>query len=46
MSQAGQLRSSARMGDNPGFADACLAYDAIGFRCVRRPDAGGRAPAK
>jgi formylglycine-generating enzyme required for sulfatase activity len=32
-----RLRSSARMSDNPGFADACLARDAIGFRCVRKP---------
>jgi formylglycine-generating enzyme required for sulfatase activity len=38
-SRPGQLRSSARMGDNPGFADACLARDAIGFRCVRKPPA-------
>jgi formylglycine-generating enzyme required for sulfatase activity len=45
-SRPDQLRSSARMGDNPGFADACLARDAIGFRCVRQPDAGGPAPAK
>jgi hypothetical protein len=28
------------MYDNPGFADACLARDAIGFRCVRRPLSG------
>ena len=36
-SSAERLRCSARMSDNPGFADACLARDAIGFRCVRRP---------
>jgi formylglycine-generating enzyme required for sulfatase activity len=36
-STADRMRSSARMSDNPGFADACLARDAIGFRCVRRP---------
>jgi formylglycine-generating enzyme required for sulfatase activity len=30
------LRSSYRLGENPGFSDACLALDAIGFRCVRR----------
>ncbi len=29
-------RSSARVGENPGFQDACFARDAIGFRCVRR----------
>ncbi len=34
--RADQIRSSARMPDNPGFADACLARDAIGFRCVRK----------
>ena len=34
-------RSSYRLGENPGFSDACLARDAIGFRCVRRAvDAG------
>jgi formylglycine-generating enzyme required for sulfatase activity len=33
------LRSSARLGEDPGFSDACLARDAIGFRCVRKaPD--------
>jgi formylglycine-generating enzyme required for sulfatase activity len=31
------LRSFARLGENPGFSDACLARDAIGFRCVRKP---------
>ena len=36
---AERARSSARLGENPGFADACLARDAIGFRCVRRPPA-------
>jgi len=36
-SRADRLRSSARMSDNPGFTDACLARDAIGFRCVRKP---------
>jgi acetoin utilization deacetylase AcuC-like enzyme/formylglycine-generating enzyme required for sulfatase activity len=29
-------RSAARVGENPGFQDACFARDAIGFRCVRR----------
>jgi formylglycine-generating enzyme required for sulfatase activity len=32
---ADALRSAARLGENPGFSDACLARDAIGFRCVR-----------
>jgi formylglycine-generating enzyme required for sulfatase activity len=35
-SPAVALRSSYRLGDNPGFSDACLARDAIGFRCVRK----------
>jgi formylglycine-generating enzyme required for sulfatase activity len=30
------LRSSSRLGESPGFSDACLARDAIGFRCVRK----------
>lgn len=37
-SKAGQLRSAARMFDNPGIVDACLARDAIGFRCVRKAE--------
>ncbi len=36
-SAAEALRSSYRLGENPGFSDACLARDAIGFRCVRKP---------
>ena len=28
--------AACRFGDEPGFADACFARDAIGFRCVRR----------
>jgi formylglycine-generating enzyme required for sulfatase activity len=36
-SPADALRSASRIGENPGFSDACLARDAIGFRCVRRP---------
>jgi sulfatase modifying factor 1 len=36
-SPADALRSSYRLGENPGFSDACLARDAIGFRCVRKP---------
>jgi formylglycine-generating enzyme required for sulfatase activity len=35
-STADALRSAARLGENPGFSDACLARDAIGFRCARR----------
>jgi formylglycine-generating enzyme required for sulfatase activity len=37
------LRSSYRLAENPGFSDACLARDAIGFRCVRRAPAGAEA---
>jgi formylglycine-generating enzyme required for sulfatase activity len=44
-SDADALRSSYRLGDNPGFSDACLARDAIGFRCVRRAPPG-ELPAK
>jgi formylglycine-generating enzyme required for sulfatase activity len=36
-SPADTLRSAYRIGESPGFSDACLARDAIGFRCVRRP---------
>jgi formylglycine-generating enzyme required for sulfatase activity len=36
-SPADALRSAARIGEAPGFSDACLARDAIGFRCVRKP---------
>jgi formylglycine-generating enzyme required for sulfatase activity len=32
-------RAMARVGENPGFQDACFARDAIGFRCVRRAPA-------
>ncbi len=28
--------STFRIGEDPGFSDACFARDAIGFRCVRR----------
>jgi formylglycine-generating enzyme required for sulfatase activity len=35
-SSADALRSAYRLGENPGFSDACLARDAIGFRCVRK----------
>jgi formylglycine-generating enzyme required for sulfatase activity len=37
-STADALRSSYRIGETPGFSDACLARDAIGFRCVRKTD--------
>jgi len=36
-SPADAVRSACRIGENPGFSDACLARDAIGFRCVRKP---------
>jgi formylglycine-generating enzyme required for sulfatase activity len=36
-SLADAQRSAYRIGENPGFSDACLARDAIGFRCVRKP---------
>jgi formylglycine-generating enzyme required for sulfatase activity len=35
-SLADALRSAYRIGETPGFSDACLARDAIGFRCVRK----------
>jgi formylglycine-generating enzyme required for sulfatase activity len=35
-SAADALRSAYRLGESPGFSDACLARDAIGFRCVRK----------
>ena len=38
-SRAGTLRSAARGRDRPGFGDACLAPDTLGFRCVRKPPA-------
>jgi formylglycine-generating enzyme required for sulfatase activity len=38
-SGAEACRSSYRVGENPGFQDACFALDAIGFRCVRRAPA-------
>jgi formylglycine-generating enzyme required for sulfatase activity len=40
---ADAARSSYRLGENPGFADACLAPDAIGFRCVRKAPADATA---
>lgn len=35
-SPADAARSAYRLGETPGFSDACLARDAIGFRCVRK----------
>jgi formylglycine-generating enzyme required for sulfatase activity len=35
-STADALRSAYRLGETAGFSDACLARDAIGFRCVRK----------
>jgi formylglycine-generating enzyme required for sulfatase activity len=35
-SPASALQSASRLAENPGFSDACLARDAIGFRCARR----------
>jgi formylglycine-generating enzyme required for sulfatase activity len=40
-SPAEALRSAYRLGESPGFSDACLARDAIGFRCVRKASAEG-----
>jgi acetoin utilization deacetylase AcuC-like enzyme/formylglycine-generating enzyme required for sulfatase activity len=36
-SAAEVCRAARRVPENPGFADACLAPDTMGFRCVRRP---------
>ena len=36
-SKADNCASAARNCDDPGFADACVASDDFGFRCVRRP---------
>ncbi len=43
---ADACRSARRVGEDPGFADACFAQHAIGFRCVRRatPAPGNEAP--
>jgi formylglycine-generating enzyme required for sulfatase activity len=38
------LRSAARVGEAPGFQDACFARDAIGFRCVRKAPEEKSAP--
>jgi formylglycine-generating enzyme len=39
-SKAAVCRPTARVGEYPGFQDACFARDAIGLRCVRRPGPG------
>jgi formylglycine-generating enzyme required for sulfatase activity len=36
---AAGMRTAFRVGETPGFQDACFARDAIGFRCVRKPSA-------
>jgi len=38
-SKAEACRPSYRVGEDPGFQDACFSLDAIGFRCVRRAPA-------
>jgi formylglycine-generating enzyme required for sulfatase activity len=43
-SNADAARSAFRLGETAGFSDACLARDAIGFRCVRKADPASRAP--
>jgi formylglycine-generating enzyme required for sulfatase activity len=43
-STADALRSAYRLGETPGFSDACLARDAIGFRCVRKPQPETKKP--
>jgi formylglycine-generating enzyme required for sulfatase activity len=35
-SSAKACRSAYRVGEDPGFQDACFARDALGFRCVRK----------
>jgi len=34
--RAKPCRAARRVGENPGFVDACFPSEAIGFRCVRR----------
>jgi acetoin utilization deacetylase AcuC-like enzyme/formylglycine-generating enzyme required for sulfatase activity len=43
-STADACRSAYRVGDIPGFEDACFSRDAVGFRCVRRPLRGANGP--
>jgi len=42
-SSADDCRSAYRVGENPGFQDACFARDGIGFRCVRNAPESGSA---
>jgi formylglycine-generating enzyme required for sulfatase activity len=44
-SNAEALRSSYRLAEEPGFSDACLARDAIGFRCARKAPESEPEPA-
>jgi len=44
-SSAKACRSAYRVGEDPGFQDACFARDAIGFRCVRRVPSTTSGPA-
>jgi acetoin utilization deacetylase AcuC-like enzyme/formylglycine-generating enzyme required for sulfatase activity len=37
-SNADSCRSAHRVGEDPGFQDACFSRDDIGFRCVRKVD--------
>jgi formylglycine-generating enzyme required for sulfatase activity len=41
---AESCRSAFRIGEEPGFSDACFARDAIGFRCVRKAPPHGPDP--
>ncbi len=41
-SSADACRSAYRLGEDSGFSDACLARDAIGFRCVRKAPSDAR----
>jgi formylglycine-generating enzyme required for sulfatase activity len=43
-STAQACRSAYRVGEDPGFQDACFARDAIGFRCVRAVRNASTAP--
>jgi len=36
VASAESCTSASRIGEEPGFSDACFARDAIGFRCVRK----------
>jgi len=43
---ADACRAARRVGEDPGFADACFAQDAVGFRCVRRAPGDDTAEAR